>query len=179
MNKTVKTIVAALALTAVSFATQAQSAFKKSDRILEGTVSYSKTTDVDASYSINSSVGYFMTSKFAIGVAGSFGKDGADKTTNVGVFGRCYFTDIKNCKLFSQASISSNTTEVAGTKTTSTSAGLGFGANYFVTNKLALTMNVADLVSYTNVSSKSTLTVGFDGVNNPFSTAKFGVLYKF
>jgi hypothetical protein len=75
--------------------------------------------------------------------------------------------------------VASNSSTDAGVKTTSTTAGLGLGANYFVSSKLALSMKLADLVSYANSDSHSILTVGFDGVSNPFSTASFGVLSKF
>jgi hypothetical protein len=64
-------------------------------------------------------------------------------------------------------------------KSTSTSANLGLGANYSITKKLALTMNVADLISYESADGNSVTTIGFTGVNNPFATAKFGVIYKF
>ena len=178
MKKQTKLIVAALAFALASFTT-ANAQFKKSDNFVEGTVSYTKTTDVDASYSVSPTLGHFVTNRFAVGAFGTFGKSAATKDQTIGVFGRCYFTDIKSIKLYSQASLASisETDNASGVK--ATNVNLGLGANYFITSKLALTMNVTDLISYTSVDSKSTLTVGFDGVANPFSTAKFGVLYKF
>ena len=179
MKKQFKLVIATLVLTFAAFTMNAQS-FKKSDKILEGTVSYTKATDVDASYSINPAVGYFVTDKVALGVFGEFGKAGDDKTTNVGAFARCYFMTIGNhCSVFSQADLASNSSTVASVKTTSFAANLGLGANYFISSKLALTMHVANLVSYESADSKSTFTIGFDGVTNPASLAKFGVLYKF
>jgi hypothetical protein len=56
---------------------------------------------------------------------------------------------------------------------------LGLGLNYFVSSKLALTLHVADLVDYTDSKSMSTFSLGWQGVTNPFSASKFGVLYRF
>jgi len=168
-------------LLAVAFSTvigNAQS-FKKADKFLEGTVSYTKTTDVDAEYSINPTVGYWLTDRFAAGVTAEIGKS-VEKTTSIGAFGRCQFLTVgKNINVFSQLNVLTNTVDVAGTKTSTFNTNLGLGAYCFVSKKLALTMNLADLISYSKVDSKSTLSVGFSGVNNPFSTAKFGVAYKF
>ena len=40
-------------------------------------------------------------------------------------------------------------------------------------------MNVANLISYESADGNSTTTIGFSGIDNPFATAKFGVIYKF
>lgn len=174
MKKTV--LMLALAFSAV--VGNAQS-FKKADKFVEGTVSYTKSTGTDASYSINPTVGYWMTDRFAIGASAELGKT-TTKTTGFGAFGRCQFLTVgKNINVFSQLSLSTTTTDVAGTKTSPFTVNAGIGAYSFVTKRLALTMSLTDLISYTSVDSKSTLTVGFSGVNNPFSTAKFGVAYKF
>lgn len=174
-----KVVLLAIALIAAVTFTNAQT-FKKADKFVEGTLSYTKATDVDAVYTINPTLGYFVTSRFAVGASGQFGKDGDTKTNNVGVFGRCYFLTIKNAlQTFSQLSVASNSTSVAGVKATSTAVNLGLGANYFVTSRLALSMNVTDLISYEKADGVSTTTIGFDGVKNPFATANFGVLYKF
>jgi outer membrane protein len=177
MKKVVFLVVALLA--AVTF-TNAQG-FKKADKFVEGTVSYTKETDMDAEYSVSPTIGYFVTDRFAVGVSGTIGRTSADvKTTGVSVFGRCYVLNIgKNFKTFSQLTAGTNTADATGVKTTTTSVNIGLGANYFVSNRLALTMNVADLVNYSKVEDASTFTVGFNGVTNPFSLASFGVLYKF
>lgn len=180
MKKQLKLVALALVLSLTTFTMVNAQSFKKSDKILEGTVSYSKTTDIKSSWSLSPSVGYFVSKTFAIGVFGGFGETEGVKTTNAGIFGRCYFMNVgKNLKVYSQATFASNSEKEANTKTTSTTADLGLGVNYFVSPKLALTMNVANLVSYESQSSVSTVTVGFAGIDNPFATAKFGVLYKF
>jgi outer membrane protein len=169
-------ILAVLTILAVS--ANAQSNFKKSDKILEGTASYVKTEGTDASYSLAPTVGYFLTDKFAIGVAGETAKDDAGvKTNSIGVFGRCYFLNIgKNLKTYSQLTMSNVTINDAGS---AFGLNLGLGLNYFVSSKLALTLHVADLVDYSDNKSTSTFSVGWQGVTNPFSASKFGVLYRF
>lgn len=169
-------ILAVLTIFAVS--ANAQSNFKKSDKILEGTASYVKTEGADASYSLAPTVGYFLTDKFAIGVAGETAKDDAGvKTNSIGVFGRCYFLNIgKNLKTYSQLTMSNVTINDAGS---AFGLNLGLGLNYFVSSKLALTLHVADLVDYTDNKSTSTFSIGWQGVTNPFSASKFGVLYRF
>ena len=180
MKKQLKLVALALILSLTTFTMVNAQSFKKSDKILEGTVGYSKTTDVKASWSLNPTVGYFVTNRLAIGVSGEFGETEMGKTTNVGVFGRCYILNLgQKGKIYSQLSVASNSMKMGSSKTSSSNVDLGLGANYFVTSKLALTMHIADLVSYENQSSQSTLSVGFDGVDNPFAVAKFGVLYKF
>jgi outer membrane protein W len=174
MKKQVMMLAAILCLATLTTTAQ------KSTKFVTGTVSYTKSTDVDASYGFSPTIGYYLTNKVSVGVSGEVGKADGATTTNVGVFGRCDFASIgKSCTVFSQADLASNSTTVADVKTTSIAAGLGLGANYAINSKWALTMHVADLISYTSADSKSTLTVGFSGVNNPFATAKFGVMYKF
>ncbi len=169
-------ILAVLTILAVS--ANAQSNFKKSDKILEGTASYVKTEGADASYSLAPTIGYFLTDKFAIGVAGETAKNDAGvKTNSIGVFGRCYFLNIgKNLKTYSQLTMSNVTINDAGS---AFGLNLGLGLNYFVSSKLALTLHVADLVDYSDLESSSKFSIGWQGVTNPFSASKFGVLYRF
>ena len=181
MKKQLKLTILTLVLGLMSLTTvSAQSTFKKSEKFVEGTVSYTKEDGSKAEWSLNPTVGYFLTDKFAVGLTGGFGESADVKTTNIGAFGRCYFLNIgKSAKIYSQLGVASNSTNTAGVKVSSTMLDLGLGANYFVTSKLALTMHVADLVSYQTQDSNSQLSVGFAGVTNPFALANFGVLYKF
>jgi hypothetical protein len=174
MKKQVLMLAAILGLATLTTTAQ------KSSKFVTGTVSYTKTTDVEAAYNISPTIGYYVTDRVSVGVLGEIGKTGDAKTTNVGVFGRCDFAKVgKNCDLFSQIDITSNSSTVADVKTTSTSANLGLGGNYHFNKKWALTMHIADLISYKSTDGNSTTTIGFTGVNNPFATAKFGVVYKF
>lgn len=169
-----------LSLAALLFAAVLTTTAQKHSKFVTGTVSYTKSTDVKASYNITPAVGYFVTDKFAVGVLGSFGETATTKTSNVGVFGRCnYLTIGKNCQLFSQLNLTANSETEAGVEVKATTINLGLGANYFITKKLALTTTVADLINYVSIGGASTTTIGFTGVTNPFSVAKFGVQYNF
>ena len=163
-------ILAALAV--FSLSVTAQSTFKKDDKLVEGTVSYSKSTGSDAEYSIAPSLGYMVTDKVAVGVTGEFVKTTSGEVNNFGIFGRCYFLNVgKSLKVFSQLN--------AGRSYDRFATDLGLGANYFVTKNLALSASLAQLVSYNTGDGVSNFSVGFTGVNNPISAAKFGVLYRF
>ena len=167
------------ALMFIALITSAQ--FKKADKFVEGTVSYSKSTGADAAYGVQPTLGYFVTDRFAVGASGDFGKDEAgSKTNSIGAFGRCYVLNIgQNLKTYSQLNVGTTSVTEAGVKTSAFGINVGLGVNYFVSPKLALSMHVADLMNYTSVESNSTFTIGWTGVNNPLSASKFGVLYRF
>ena len=167
MKKILLILVAALGLTAT-----AQTGFKKSDKFVEGSVSYTKVKDVDATYTIAPSVGYFLTDKTAVGVSLSTTKN-VTNTTSVGVFARHYFLNAgQNFKVYSQLGVNTNSaTDVKSY----VKADLGLGLNYFVTKNLALTTSLTSLASYNDQTS--TFTLGF--TDNPFSKTTFGAIYKF
>lgn len=178
MKKVVFLVVALFA--AITFA-NAQNGFKKGNKFVEGSVSYTQEEGTHATYGFQPTIGYFVTDRFALGVSGDFAKDetGA-KTTGFGAFGRCYVLNIgQNFKAFSQLGIGTTTINDAGVKTTGTGVNFGFGANYFVNSKLALSVGLADVVNYTSVEGNSTFNIGWSGVSNPLNAAQFGVLYKF
>lgn len=181
MKKQIKLFVAAVVALTLSLATvSAQSTFKKSDKFVEGSVSYSKSNGSDATYNVQPTVGYFVTDRVAVGVFAQIGKDQTNKTTGVGAFGRCYILDIgKNLKTYSQLNIGNSTVDVAGVKASTFGTDLAIGANYFISSKLALSVDVASLMSYASQGSNNTFTIGWTGVTNPLSVTKFGVLYKF
>jgi outer membrane protein len=178
MKKILLILVAMLGLTAT-----AQTGFKKSDVFVEGTFSYAKEKGQDATYSVEPTVGYFLTDKFAVGA--QVEKTNTTDKLGAGVFARCYFLNIgKDFKVFSGLNLNTNalvldtTTDEFITRQ-NFNANLGLGVNYFVTKNLALSANLANLAGY-NFETES-FNVGFDGVENPFTndTPKFGVLYKF
>jgi outer membrane protein len=170
MKKILLILVAALGFTAT-----AQTGFKKSDKFVEGTFSYDKAKDVDATYTFAPTVGYFLTDKTAVGVSVETGKNATGNTTSFGAFARHYFLNVgKDFKVFTSLAVN-NTNPTVGDSFVTTN--LGLGVNYFVTKNLALSTNLANLAGY-NFETES-FGVGFDGVDNPFNAPKFGVLYKF
>lgn len=179
MNKVKFVVVAMLVSLFAISGVKAQNTFKKSDKIVEGTVSYSKSTGSDAEYSFSPAVGYFVTDKIAVGLAAELGKSSNGDVTNFGAYTRCYFLNIgQNFKAYSQLGLASNTTKVEGVSASEFVAGVGLGANYFVSKKVALTAHIADLVSYENEDGNSYFNLGFTGFNNPFAMGKFGILIK-
>ena len=179
MKKQFKFILAALTLMFISFTTNAQ--FKKTDKFVEGDFSYSKKTGNVRNYGINSTIGYFLTDRFATGVIAGISENlQTDKTTKIGVFGRCYVKNTGKLNIYSQLEVLSTKNETGKNKPTTTDANVGIGANYFLSKKLALTTTlVENLIDYNKVGSTNTFSLGFNGINNPLNAAKFGVLYKF
>ena len=156
--------------------TNAQNDFKKGNLFLEGSVGYSKVKGIDANYNFQPTLGYFFSDKIAGGLSVSLGKTAGVETTGFGAFGRYYFLNIgKNFKTFTQAGIGTSSTSSISTF----KLNVGLGANYFVTNHLALSVGLADLVTYTSNKATSSFGIGWDGVNNPLNAGNFGVLYRF
>ncbi len=179
MKKILLILVATLGLTA-----NAQTGFKKSDVFVEGSFSYAKDKGADATYTFAPTVGYFLTDKFAVGA--QVEKSNTVDKLGAGVFARCYFLNVgKDFKVFSGLNLNTNALVLdASTEDVNDfiarqnfNANLGLGVNYFVTKNLALSANLANLAGY-NFETES-FNVGFSGVENPFNTTKFGVLYKF
>lgn len=176
MKKILLILVATLGLTA-----NAQTGFKKSDVFVEGSFSYAKEKGADATYTFAPTVGYFLTDKFAVGA--QVEKSNTTDKLGAGVFARCYFLNVgKDFKVFSGLNLNTNalvldTTVDQFVARQNFNANLGLGVNYFVTKNLALSANLANLAGY-NFETES-FNVGFSGVENPFNTTKFGVLYKF
>jgi outer membrane protein len=180
MTKIKVVVLAALVSMLAITGAKAQTSFKKDDKIVEGTVSFTKETAEDAEYSFSPSVGYFLTDRFAAGVALDLGENQAGQVTNFGAFGRCYFLAVgKNLNLYSQLTVGSNSSKVAGVKTSQFATSVGLGANYFLTKRVAVSAHLADLASYTSQDGVSTFNVGFVGFDNPIIATKFGILVKF
>ena len=147
MKKILLILVAALGLTAT-----AQTGFKKSDKFVEGTFSYEKTKDVDATWTLAPTVGYFLTDKTAVGISVETGNTATEgKHFCTTVFARHYFLNAgQNFKVYSQLGVSNHND--ADTKAYF-STDLGLGLNYFVTKNLALTTSLASLASYDDSTS--------------------------
>ena len=167
-----------VALTVLTLSVSAQG-FKKSDKILEGTVSYSKSKGSDAEYSFSPSLGYFVSNKAAIGFTAEMGSSSEGDVSNFGVYGRQYFHTVgKNILTYAQLNVGVNNTNASGAKTSMFGAGFGLGANYFVSNRVAISAHLSDLMSYSSGEGTSSFSVGFRGFNNPLAMTSFGVLVK-
>lgn len=207
MKKLLLTLTAVAGLT---FASQAQEyGFSKGNFIVEGNLNVNtennKNTEVKTTqFNFTPKAGYFVTDKIAVGVNLGFGSDITDnKNTNVknsanafgaGVFGRYYFLEVgSRFKTYAEVNA-----DYANTRTKVTTAGnsvdgpkangfgvnAGIGANYFLTEKIAVNFAFANVIGYNTSKVKGHESVNEFGVNvnnfnNFFNTATFGLTFKF
>ncbi|RKD14404.1 hypothetical protein BCY91_07980 [Pelobium manganitolerans] len=186
--------------------------FKKGDVLLEGSVGFSvednkNTEEKVTSFNFVPKAGYFISDKVAIGLGLGFvsTKDedystggSTDKTNSfgIGVFGRYYFLEIgKRFKTYGEAGLGysyiKSETEVAGNtvegpKTNTIDFNVGVGANYFITERLALNVGLTNLINIGSSKvdasgAKATTNYGVQlgSINNIFDMATFGLAYKF
>ena len=174
--------------------------FDQGSIMLEGGLGFNTTKDKNTdtktnAFSISPKVGYFLSEDFAVGVQGSFttnttevaGVDTGDvKTFGAGVFARYYFLDLgKRFKTYTELDLGyqSGKNKIADTKADGFGAGLNLGINYFVTENIAISFGLADVLSYSSAKVDGSEAVsGFNGninvFNNFFDTAQFGLLFK-
>ncbi|WP_027125176.1 outer membrane beta-barrel protein [Gelidibacter mesophilus] len=174
--------------------------FDESDIMLEGGLGFNTTKDKNtdtktSGFSINPRVGYFITEDFAVGVEGAFntatrevaGIDtGDNKSFGAGIFARYYFLDLgKRFKTYTELGVGyvSSKDKIADIKADGFGVGLNLGINYFVTETIAISFGLADVVSYSSAKVDGGEAVsGFNGninvFNNFFDTAQFGLLFK-
>lgn len=198
------------AVAGITFASQAQElGFGKGNVIVEGNLGFNskdnKNTEVKTSgFSFTPKVGYFFTDKLAAGINVNVGSSlndqyGADKKLKatdfgVGVFGRYYFLELgSRFKTYGELNADYN-----GSKTKFTTAGsttdlpkenqfgvnAGIGANYFLTDKIAINFAFANIVGFNSSKVKGAKAINEFGLNvnefdNFFNTAKFGLTFKF
>jgi outer membrane protein len=197
-----KLILAAIAVMGFSVANAQDSGsygFSKGNILLEGNLGFSanndKNTDVKTnSFEFNPKAGYFLTDKFALGLDLGIGSDkkkvagtDADKNSNfnVGVFGRYYFLDLgQRFKTYAEAGVGLNTGKEGEAKYSGVGFGAGLGINYFVSNSFAINFGLTDILAYDTNKYKggkavSDFNANLNVFNNFFSTATFGLTYKF
>ncbi len=207
MKKVLLTAVAVFSLTFVNAQEEEKAGFgfSKGNVIVEGNLGFGSTNDKNteektSNFEFNPKVGYFLTDKFAIGVELGVGSDKAetagtetDKNSNfnAGVFGRYYFLDLgQRFKTYAEAGLgmtSGKTKSFPATTDTKYSgfgAGAGLGINYFVSESFAINFGLTDILSYSSVKVDGGENVSeFNGnvnvFNNFFSTAQFGLTFKF
>lgn len=207
MKKLLLTLTAVAGLTVAS---QAQEfGFGKGNVIVEGNLNVNtennKNTEVKTSnFNFRPKAGYFLTDKIAVGVNLGFGsttndnkKTDLEKSTNsfgAGVFGRYYFLEVGSrfktyAELNADYTSSSSKTKTANTtvkdpKANGFGVNAGIGANYFLTEKIAVNFAFANVIGYNTSKVKGAESVNEFGVNvnnfnNFFNTATFGLTFKF
>lgn len=211
MKKLLLTLTAVAGLTFVSNAQDF--GFKKTDFIVEGNFQATTMNDRNADeklseFNFTPKFGYFVSDKIAVGLEFGFGQ--SKETTNpsagetiqrdnvfgVGAFGRYYFLELgSRFKTYTElgAGYLNNRSEieVAGTttedpKVNGFGANLGIGANYFLTDRIAINFAFTDVLSYgtakadiDGAKSTSVFNANVNQFNNFFSNATFGLTFKF
>jgi len=200
-----KIVLSVAAVFAFGFAAQAQDkpafGFEQGNVFVEGNIKVNSKNDRNSEvktneFKFNPKVGYFLNDKFAVGASFEVGND---KITNPntadvkgnnfygGVFGRYYFLELGNrFKTYTEANVGYDSGKVADVKFDGIRAGLNLGFNYFLTDKVAVTFNLTDLVSYKSLKqdldgakSVSEFDANINVFNNIFNNATFGLVYKF
>ena len=206
-----KKLVLALALiSGLAFTANAQDfGFKKGNVLLEGNIGFSSTNNKNAeeketSFNFSPKAGYFVTDKIAVGVQLAFGSEkqedyaaGAtafdkDNTFGAGVFGRYYFLELgKRFKTYTEAglgfaSVKSETNLGKSPSVNEFAFNAGVGANYFLTEKLAINVGLTDVINFTsrkvdvaNAKSVTNFNVKAGSINNILNAAQFGLALKF
>lgn len=178
--------------------------FAEGDIFLEGNIGFSSTNDKNfdeksSGFNVTPQVGYFLTDAIAIGGLLSFNSFNAEVSGTdvvdlsgfgIGAFGRYYFLDLgERFKTFTEFGIgySSEKDQIDDVSFNTIGAGLDLGINYFVTEKIALTFGLRNVLSFSSTKGDfdgaetvSDFNLGFGNVANPFGgNAAFGLLFKF
>jgi len=179
--------------------------FSEGDLFIEGMVGFNSSNDKNTenkatNFNISPKVGYFMSEDLAIGGEISYesfktevgGVDADDLSGfGVGVFARYYFLDLgERFKTYGEFGVDySSLNDKSGAedvKLNGFNAGLDLGINYFVTEKIALTFGLKNILSFSsrkydvdNAEAETNFNLGFGDVANPFGgNAAFGILFK-
>ena len=153
-------------------------------------------------------IGYLITDKLAFGIELSYGNsvnqnfnnitnvidENKNKSFGAGVFGRYYFLDLfKRFKVFSELGVNhyTNKNELNSNKVSDGNrfeADIDLGVNFFITEKIALTFLLNDLIYFNssrtnydngNKIKMNELSGNLNSINNIFNANSFGLLYKF
>lgn len=207
MKKLLLTLTAVAGLTVAS---QAQEfGFGKGNVIVEGNLNVNTKNDDNTevkttNFNFRPKAGYFVTDKIAVGVNLGFGNNTIDNnktdvknSTNsfgAGVFGRYYFLEVGSrfktyAELNADYTTATSKVTTAGNSEKSPRANgfgvnAGIGANYFLTEKIAVNFAFANVIGYNTskvkgAESVNEFNVNVNNFNNFFNTATFGLTFKF
>ncbi len=177
--------------------------FTQGNVFLEGNLGYNSKNDKNSKektkdFTINPKIGYLLSDDLAIGVEVNYisstqdvdGTDTRDVSAfGAGVFARYYFLNLgQRFKAFGEVGVGFGTAkdDLADVKANGVNAGLNLGLNYFLTENMAITFGLADVLSYNTskldvdgAENVSEFNANINVFNNFFDTAQFGLLYKF
>lgn len=208
-----KILLTMIAVTSIGLVTKAQTfGFKKGDVILEGALSVNssdnKNTEMkQSSFALSPKAGYFISDKAAVGVRLTYSEnkttnysgtnDIYDKTNTMGagIFGRYYFLEAgSRFKVYGEADLgyasaggesSNGTTTVKDDKTNSFGINGGVGANFFLTEKIAIGYEFANIIGYNSskvdvsgAKASNNFYANLNSFGNFFSTGQFSLTFK-
>lgn len=203
-----KLFIVAITALGFTFAAQAQEeattigGFEQGDVFIEGSLGFSSANDKNSDEKTNQfnfapKVGFLLNDDFALGAQLGFGTSktevaGTDTSEDnyfgAAVFGRYYFLDLgQRFKTYTELGLGYGRTndKLNDFKTNSFGAGVDLGINYFVTEKIALTFGLDNILSFNSskvdasgAKASNEFNFGIGEVNNPFGgTANFGILF--
>lgn len=177
--------------------------FQQGNVFLEGNLGYSNKNDKNIDektkdFTINPKIGYMISEDLAFGAEFNYqsanqtraGVDTRDISAfQAGLFARYYFLDLgQRFKTYTELGVGygSLKDDLTDLKANGVNAGLNLGINYFVTENIAISFGLSDILSYSTykvdadgAESVNEFNANFNVLDNFFTTAKFGLLFKF
>ena len=208
-----KILLTMITVAGIGLVTNAQTfGFQKGDVLLEGAVNVSSSDNKNtenrvSSFALTPKAGYFVSDKFAVGVQFTYSEskntnysgtnDTYNKTNTIGgaIFGRYYFLEAgSRFKVYGEADLGYNsaggennngTTTVKFDNTNSFGANAGVGANFFLTEKIAIGYQFADIIGYNSskmdvdgAKASNNFYVNLNSFGNFFNTGEFSLTFK-
>lgn len=208
-----KILLTMIAVAVLGMVTKAQTfGFKKGDVILEGAFSVNSSDNKSienkqSSFAFSPKVGFFISDKAAFGVRFTCSQNkstnygGANDTFSKsnavggGIFGRYYFLEVgSRFKVYGEGDLgytsiggenNSGTNTVKLDKTNSFGFNGGVGANFFLTEKIAIGYQFADIVGYNSsrvdasgAKASNNFYVNLNSFGNFFNTGQFSLTFK-
>lgn len=211
MKKLLLTLTAVAGLT---FVTKAQEFdFQKEDFIVEGAIGVHTTDDKNTSVKTSDFIfapkfGYFVSDKVAVGLGLSIGQEketdySGEKDTytkgntfGIGAFARYYFLEVgSRFKVYGEAGAGyanvggeeDDGTDVTKTdKINSFGVNAGIGANFFLTQNIAIGYQFADVIGFNSskidaegAKANNAFHANLNSFDNFFNSGKFSLTFKF
>ncbi|MDO4728975.1 MAG: outer membrane beta-barrel protein [Bacteroidota bacterium] len=206
-----KLVLSALAVFSLTFVNAQEEekfyGFEEGDVFIEGTIGFSASKDNNAnvkanSFQFNPKGGYFLSDELAVGLEFGYLSSKQDQKIDnvyqtvdkssafeVGAFARYYFLELgKRFKTYGEFNLGFGSVKEglapAERKASFFGTGVSLGLNYFVTERIAISFGLSDILSYTSGKPEggervSEFKFGINEFNNFFdSNATFGLIYK-
>ncbi len=211
MKKLLLTMTAVAGLALVSNAQEF--GFDKGNFIVEGNLGFNTRDNKNAeikttNFNFNPQVGYFVTDKIAVGIFAKVGTSNEDNygegvdiqekasTFDIGAFGRYYFLELgSRFKTYAEVAAGyeseNGETVTAGSsvkdpKISGFGANAGIGAQFFLTDKIAVNYKFANVIGFNSSKvdvdgAKATtgFNVNLNSFENFFNSGQFGLTFKF